>query len=238
VKKRIYQVLEHQEEARKQREELNETISKMKDYRPQSAPPLSSNSGSIKFRRRKGLPDSPSGSNFYGISAASASFDEYQFPYLTPQQSNNPNDRKSSRQNLFVSPNGAFGMSNPTMNSSMYSNGGNRYHRQGSMVNVLSSAHSTATVVTGVQGIRRRAGRVNDIGVNTFLLGVSERNAHDPGMQQWYKKIRTAPYGLKLYEALRWIVYQQRKRHLLNIETQCSRRKATAVSIVIPWSEF
>lgn len=245
MKKRIHQVLEHQEIARKQREELTETISKIKDYRPQSAP-LSSTSGSIKFRRRKGLPESPSmhphhpgGSGFYGApSVQSASFDEYQFPYLTPQQSNStPYDRKNSQQTLLMSSHGGGPFPATTMNhnSSMYSTGGNRLfqntsgHRTGSMANILTSAHATASMVTGTQGIRRRIGRVNDLGVNSFLLGVSERNAHDAGMQLWYKKIRTTPYGLKLYEGLRWIVYQQRKRHLLAIETQCSRRKATAV---------
>jgi len=89
--------------------------------------------------------------------------------------------------------------------------------------NTASSTHIMNRTAT------RRAGRVNDLGVNTFFLGVNERTVHDPGMHAWYKKLRTTPQGMKLYESLRWIVYQQRKRHMRTLEQQLIRQKSKVV---------
>jgi hypothetical protein len=78
-------------------------------------------------------------------------------------------------------------------------------------------------------GRGRRNAKFGDIGANTVFLGLSDRCGIDPIMQQWYRRIRNTPNGLKLFESLRVILAQQRKRHLMRLTAQQTRRKICPV---------
>ena len=77
----------------------------------------------------------------------------------------------------------------------------------------------------------RRNARFGDIGANPVYLGISERCAADSSMQAWYRRIRTTPNGLKLFETLRNILSHQRKRHLMRLTAQQTRRKICPVEV-------
>jgi hypothetical protein len=78
-------------------------------------------------------------------------------------------------------------------------------------------------------GRGRRNAKFGDIGANTVFLGLSDRCGIDPIMQQWYRRIRNTPNGLKLFDSLRAILAQQRKRHLMRLTAQQTRRKICPV---------
>jgi hypothetical protein len=84
-------------------------------------------------------------------------------------------------------------------------------------------------------GRARRGAKFGDIGVNPVFLGLSDRCGNDPSMQQWYRRIRNTPNGMKLFENLRSILTYQRRRHNIRIMAQQTRRKTCPVSYHYSW---
>jgi hypothetical protein len=67
---------------------------------------------------------------------------------------------------------------------------------------------------------------------NFIFLQVTDRSGANKGMEYWMKKVRTNAATMKTYELLRYILQQQRRRHLLDIRAKQTRR------IVCPVSHF
>lgn len=97
----------------------------------------------------------------------------------------------------------------------------NAHHHHRHVV-VLSSDHTK-------KGIKS-----HDIAANfhSLFLGCADRNKGSRTMDQWFKKVRSSPQTWKTFEILRSIVNQQRRRHILNLTAQYSRRKVCPVSTI------
>ncbi len=79
----------------------------------------------------------------------------------------------------------------------------------------------------------KKAGQGDALGnTNYIFLQVTDRNGANKGMEYWIKKVRTNASTMRTYELLRFILQQQRRRHLLDITAKHTRRTVCPVRII------
>ena len=68
---------------------------------------------------------------------------------------------------------------------------------------------------------------------SAIFLGCSDRTKAGKSMDNWFKKVRTSPHTWKTFVMLRSVVHQQRRRHILDLTAQYTRRKVCPVIMTL-----
>lgn len=98
-----------------------------------------------------------------------------------------------------------------------------------SSTNALPISSSSANL----RSMGRRNAKLGDLGGNVVYMKLSSRAQKDPEMEAFYRKVKMTPNGYKIFESLRKVLQEQRKRYAKKITAQQYHRRTCPVRMFI-----